>query len=117
LKKKGIVSSCERTPCIHGQCYKTNFYTEICVCQQNWTGLDCSQKSMKNLTNNDSNDYLNWLNINYGISKIPNRFHQVVTTQTMSHRFSRNKNQINFFEKLCRFFNRIYTMFKCTMSS
>jgi hypothetical protein len=88
-----VVSSCERTPCIHGQCFKTNFYKEVCVCQENWSGIDCSQKlnpfkKSKNSTNNDLDDYLKWLNINYGISKIPNRIQQSFTTPIMSHRFS-----------------------------
>ncbi|CAF1431582.1 unnamed protein product [Rotaria sp. Silwood1] len=38
-----IVISCERTPCIHGQCFKIDLYTEICVCEKNWSGIDCSE--------------------------------------------------------------------------
>ncbi|CAF4724968.1 unnamed protein product, partial [Rotaria sp. Silwood1] len=38
-----IVTSCERTPCIHGRCLKIDLYTEICICEDNWTGIDCSQ--------------------------------------------------------------------------
>ncbi|UJR33508.1 hypothetical protein I4U23_020953 [Adineta vaga] len=38
-----IVTSCERTPCIHGQCIKIDLYTEICICEKNWSGIDCSQ--------------------------------------------------------------------------
>ncbi|CAF3647199.1 unnamed protein product [Rotaria sordida] len=38
-----IVTSCERKPCIHGQCLKIDLYTEICICEENWTGIDCSQ--------------------------------------------------------------------------
>jgi hypothetical protein len=41
--RKAIVTSCERTPCVHGQCFKIDLYTEICVCKKNWTGIDCSQ--------------------------------------------------------------------------
>jgi hypothetical protein len=42
-KKTAIVTSCERTPCIHGQCLKIDLYTEICICENYWTGVDCSQ--------------------------------------------------------------------------
>ena len=38
-----IVTSCERTPCIHGQCIKIDLYTEICICEENWIGVDCSE--------------------------------------------------------------------------
>jgi hypothetical protein len=94
---------------------KTDFYKEICVCQENWSGIDCSQKSysfktmasanfidttksmkiIKNLTNtsskHDLHDYLNWLNINYGISKTPNRYQQPLTTPFISHKYSIKK--------------------------
>jgi hypothetical protein len=43
LSKKAIVTSCERTPCIHGQCLKIDLYTEICICEDHWIGVDCSQ--------------------------------------------------------------------------
>lgn len=122
-----MVGSCERTPCIHGQCFKTNLHTEICICKQNWSGIDCSQKkyplklqtstqSMKNLTNNELTAYLHWLNINYGISKIPNRFQQAFTTPSLAHRFRKNK-QNKFFKKnyFDYLFLRTYTMFKFTM--
>lgn len=104
FKKKAVmIGSCERIPCVHGQCFKTNAHKEICVCKDNWNGIDCSQKSypikiqtstksMKNLTNNDLNAYLHWLNTNYGISKIPNRLQPLFTTPVMAHRFSINKN-------------------------
>ncbi|CAF1449885.1 unnamed protein product [Rotaria sordida] len=38
-----MVISCERTQCVHGQCFKIDFYTEICVCEKNWGGFDCSE--------------------------------------------------------------------------
>ncbi|CAF4495240.1 unnamed protein product [Rotaria socialis] len=38
-----IVTSCERTPCIHGQCLKIDLYTELCICEEHWIGIDCSQ--------------------------------------------------------------------------
>lgn len=43
LQTKAIVTSCERTPCIHGQCLKIDLYTEVCICEANWIGIDCSQ--------------------------------------------------------------------------
>ena len=46
-----MVTSCERTPCIHGQCLKIDLYTEICICEDNWSGSDCSQL----LTSENSN--------------------------------------------------------------
>ena len=38
-----IVTACERTPCLHGQCLKIDVYTEICICEDNWSGIDCSR--------------------------------------------------------------------------
>ncbi|CAF0727708.1 unnamed protein product [Adineta ricciae] len=38
-----IVTSCERTPCVHGQCIKIDLYAELCICEKNWSGIDCSQ--------------------------------------------------------------------------
>jgi hypothetical protein len=40
---EAIVNACERAPCVHGKCFKIDFYTEICVCEKNWAGIDCSQ--------------------------------------------------------------------------
>ncbi|CAF3940161.1 unnamed protein product [Rotaria sp. Silwood2] len=115
-----IVISCERTPCVHGQCFKIDLYTEICVCEKNWSGIDCSQalstssttqksyplttitsakliqttkqmKIIKNVTNislkHDLRDYLNWLNINYGITRTTKLFQQPVTTPIISHKY------------------------------
>ncbi|CAF5171277.1 unnamed protein product [Rotaria magnacalcarata] len=38
-----VVTSCERTPCIYGQCLKIDLYTELCICEEHWIGIDCSQ--------------------------------------------------------------------------
>jgi hypothetical protein len=107
--------------CVHGRCSKTDFYTEICICDEHWSGIDCSErrslyktlpfirttqpmKIIKNLTQNDRNDYLNWLNINYGISKLPNRFQQPLTTPILAHRYSRIKMRTLFEKNLLDLF-------------
>ena len=38
-----MIILCERTPCVHGKCYKIDRFTEICVCERNWSGIDCTQ--------------------------------------------------------------------------
>ncbi|CAF4469584.1 unnamed protein product [Rotaria socialis] len=38
-----IITSCERISCVHGRCYKIDLYSEICKCENNWGGIDCSQ--------------------------------------------------------------------------
>lgn len=40
---KEMVTACERTPCLHGQCLKIDLYTEVCICETNWIGVDCSE--------------------------------------------------------------------------
>ncbi|UJR13724.1 hypothetical protein I4U23_000735 [Adineta vaga] len=86
-----MVHVCERMHCIHGQCFKIDFDTEICVCKKNWTGIDCSQplflpttktklirttksmKIIKNLTDvssqNNIHNYLDFLNTRNTIKK------------------------------------------------
>ncbi len=54
--KKAIVTSCERTPCIHGQCIKIDLYTEVCICEHHWSGIDCSQASSSK--NSNGKNYL-----------------------------------------------------------
>ncbi|CAF0952593.1 unnamed protein product [Adineta ricciae] len=39
-----MIQMCEQVTCVHGQCFKIDYDTEICVCQKNWTGIDCSQR-------------------------------------------------------------------------
>jgi hypothetical protein len=55
-KQKAIVTSCERTPCIHGQCLKIDLYTEVCICENNWIGVDCSQAVSSENFNVENND-------------------------------------------------------------
>ena len=49
LLDEELVTSCERTPCVHGQCFKVDLFTEICVCEKNWNGVDCSQSLTRSL--------------------------------------------------------------------
>ncbi|CAF1070416.1 unnamed protein product [Adineta steineri] len=108
-----IINACERTPCIHGQCFKIDLYSEICVCKRNWTGIDCSQSLLsttvstttrptitsakfihttkpikiinRNLT--DMHNYLNWLNTKYIIKENISIYEQPVTTPLSAHSF------------------------------
>lgn len=103
--KKAIVVSCERTLCIHGRCSKPDFYTEICVCNDGWTGIDCSERispfhttnsitTNKNLTQNDREAYLKWLNTNYGIGQLPNPLQPSFTTPFIPNRYSKTRKSI-----------------------
>ncbi|CAF1293722.1 unnamed protein product, partial [Didymodactylos carnosus] len=38
-----ILPTCERIPCVNGQCLKVGLYNEICVCQLYWSGSDCTK--------------------------------------------------------------------------
>ncbi|CAF4008494.1 unnamed protein product [Adineta steineri] len=110
-----IVTSCERTPCIHGQCLKIDLYTEICICENNWSGIDCSQaltttavsttelypitsmpsiqippiKPIKNLENTplttDLADYFDLMNVSSGIRRAINSS-QLMTTPSISYK-------------------------------
>jgi len=81
---KEMSKPCERIACFHGRCVQTNIYNEICVCHENWTGHDCSQRvhfPPKNPMKTEvDDDYLSWLNANYGMIKAPPRFILPTTT-------------------------------------
>ncbi|CAF0990390.1 unnamed protein product [Didymodactylos carnosus] len=38
-----ILTTCERIPCVNGQCVKVGLYNEICICQPYWSGIDCTK--------------------------------------------------------------------------
>ena len=46
----------------------------------------------KNLTQHDREDYLKWLNTNYGIGHLPNRFPPSSATPFIPNRYSRERN-------------------------
>jgi hypothetical protein len=51
-------------------------------------------KIIKNLTQTNQYDYLHWLNTNYGMNKLPNRFQPPHTTPFISDRYSKKKKLI-----------------------
>ena len=103
-----MISTCERTPCIHGQCIKIDSFTEICACEKHWGGADCSRPLIVNLTSPivettmkmktnpklELNDYLNWLNINYGIQRTSSTPRNIPKIKPLIHdKFSKNSFQ------------------------